>query len=470
MSYTLFIIAIVLLMFAAERIIVLTMTRRPACQSFIRQHWCLTPNGISILRIPQGLIAIAIAAAGNWDLAILWFSFWMITDLSDGTIARNCNLETPAGAWLDPLSDKCMSFPALFYLSLGSSPNVVSPKLPIVWVIVYCIIDVAGQSSRLFCAKKSANLFGKVKTALVTVLIALLGLNQLRLPPLTFFNEQFVYVMMVSCVLLAALSLYCKVVPSSWYANSLTFLNLCCGILAIYTAWSPHIHNNFVLAFVLIFMGQFFDLFDGRMARKYGSTRFGALFDDIADFTSFGLAVGSVIYCALTYDDGRVNQFFAILVTVCYIVCLFYRLYRFLKPTVALPGGIFQGMPSPAGALLAGSCALIADLFTNTKASYIAAAVIILASLLMISNIKYRHFGQDLWPSLPKQLRAALLIIAIVFVCIALVSQDYAKVFTGFLAFLSVIYAFGARASRSYVDALFAAQAAATQNSNSQTK
>ena len=64
----------------------------------------------------MGFIAAALAAHDHWSAATLWFAFFMITDLSDGTIARNCDLQTEMGKWLDPLSDKFMYFPVLFYL------------------------------------------------------------------------------------------------------------------------------------------------------------------------------------------------------------------------------------------------------------------------------------------------------------------------------------------------------------------
>ena len=55
-----------------------------------------------------------------------------------------------------------------------------------------------------------------------------------------------------------------------------------------------------VPTFVLI--GQFADLFDGRAADKWGSTPHGEIFDDVADFTSFGLATGLFVFKVMTVD------------------------------------------------------------------------------------------------------------------------------------------------------------------------
>lgn len=445
MGYTVLVIAIILLMLLAERLLVLSLTKSVKCQNFIRHFWPLHPNGISILRFPQGVVAIAIADAGHWTFAILWFAFWMISDLTDGTIARTCDLVTETGKWLDPLSDKLMSFPALLYLAVGD--NVTSPRLSLWMVVTYCVIDVIGQCSRFFCQKTAANSFGKVKTALVTVLIATLAIYQLRCPGIPLFRQATVDAMMISCIILAFLSLYCKVIPDNWYANSLTFLNFACGIGAIWTAWHPEYPSSYVMSFILIFAGQFFDLFDGKMARKFGSTKRGALYDDIADGTSFGLAVGSMIFLGLSRIDDSLPSWLSASIASFYVACIFWRLYRFIHPTRELPPGIFQGLPSPAGALLAGSGVLACVQYSGMRYTLIAAACIILASILMISNVPYRHFGRNLWPSIPRGIRLLLLIALIVIICLAVDYKDWETAFSWSMTIFAVAYAFGAIAT-----------------------
>ena len=459
MAYTILNIVAILLLLLAERLCATLLTKRPRCQQFIRRHWFLHPNGISVMRIPQGVIAVIIAASGHWGMAIFWFAFWMITDLTDGTIARNCDLETPTGKWLDPFSDKCMSFPALLYMALAGSPNMLSPKLPLGWVIAYCVIDSLGQASRLFCRKKAANSFGKVKTALITVLIALVALNQLRLPPIPFFNEVFVLRMTQACVILAFLSLYCKVIPNHWYANSLTLLNFICGLLAIGAATQIHLKNNFIIAFLLIFAGQFFDLFDGKLARKFGSTKRGAFFDDIADATSFGVAIATITFVGLwTKEEGPLPLAVALAVALIYLASVIFRLYRFLHPTRDYPKGIFQGMPSPAGALLTGTVVIATVRATPPNSAWLSAFLVLLASFLRVSTIPYRHFGQNLWPTMPRGLRAFLLLAVIVFVCCGLAKREYGRYLTLLFAFLSIAYAILAIASPGYLRRLREAQ------------
>ncbi|GEM_PF-203964 len=459
MIQTLILIFVILVLLGLERCITTWAIKSPDRQRFIRRHFIFHPNGISLLRIPQGIIAVILAYYGFWGTAILWFAFWMITDLTDGTIARGCDLKTPAGAWLDPLADKCMSFPVLFFLALADE-HTVSPRPLLTWVILYCIIDTVGQCSRFFCEKKAANSFGKVKTALITVLIAVLAVYQYcayeklaKLPPLTDLSQEVVNYMMIASTILAFLSLYCKVIPSHLYANSLTLLNFLCGLIATYIAWT-HTGRYFVLAFVVIFLGQFFDLFDGKMARKFGSTPRGALYDDIADGTNFGLACGSIIYRTLTCTDVTIHWALAAIIALFYFVCVIYRLLRFMMPTRKLPEGIFQGLPSPAGALLAGSAAMCAALLTGPIPTYTCAVICILSALLMVSNLPYRHFGRDLWPSVPKAIRVFFLILTILITCFALVKQGWSQAFTVLICFLSVVYAIIGLAPKSYIQKL----------------
>ncbi|MBR4220757.1 MAG: CDP-alcohol phosphatidyltransferase family protein, partial [Victivallales bacterium] len=92
--------AIILGMLALERIIILKLTKTKGGQEFIRGFLPLHPNSISIMRLPMGIISAVLAANGFWCTATLWFAFWMITDLTDGTIARNCDLGSETGKWL----------------------------------------------------------------------------------------------------------------------------------------------------------------------------------------------------------------------------------------------------------------------------------------------------------------------------------------------------------------------------------
>ncbi|MCF7854773.1 MAG: CDP-alcohol phosphatidyltransferase family protein [Candidatus Pacebacteria bacterium] len=408
MTTVLVLSAIIAVLFLAERLGIARLTRKPSCQDWIRRHRLVHPNTLSILRFPMGILAAALWLLGWHEMAVIWFAVWMISDLTDGTIARNCQLVTERGKWLDPLSDKCLYFPPLLLFAyLGF--------LPLPWVVALVIIDTIGQFARLLITKTAANMFGKAKTALLTILLsvtALRDIGQLSVPP-----EGFLVLLTITCTVLAFLSFYCKVIPDSWYANSLTFANFVCGIGAIYyIVGQPRLFpgNQHVVAFMLVFLGQFFDLFDGRLARKYGSTIHGAFFDDIADGTSFGLAIGLLIA-----DVGNLRPA-AIVLAVLYVACVCYRLIRFLKTKDAVPPGIFEGMPAPAGALLAGSAILLFH-----ELPLVAHTCVALACYLMVSRIRYRHFARRIWPELPNIFKVSGFVLVLLFVNSRLTGAKY---------------------------------------------
>ncbi len=418
-------VGVVLGMLGLERVGIALATRRPAGREWIRRHRLFHPNTISYVRMPMGLISILLWM-GGWHVAsVLWFAAWMISDLTDGTIARACDLQTESGKWLDPLSDKCMYFPPLIYFA---AKGILRWE----WVAALVVLDSVGQASRFFVQKKAANSFGKAKTAFITILLTLTALSQMpELGRLPLVTHHLLAMLLVSCAVLAFLSLYCKAIPDNWYANSLTLCNFLCGAAAVWQVAAGHP----VRAFILVFLGQFFDLFDGRMARKFGSTRYGAVFDDIADGTSFGLAIGYLVVDQLDYTR------LAWCIGALYFFCVVYRLIRFLKPTVKLPPGIFQGYPSPGGAMLAGASALM---FCNEEKMHfpeLGAILVLLSAFLMISSIPYRHFGQKIWPNLPNGMKLLLFVFVLAMANIGLVDKDYRLAFLCLCMGLNLAYA-----------------------------
>ena len=417
----------VLAMLAIERIGISLLIRRESGRNWIRRQPLLHPNAISYMRMPMGLISILMWCSGWYVISILWFAAWMISDLTDGTIARACDLQTESGKWLDPLSDKCMYFPPLVYFAWQG--NLLHP----VWglIVAIMVIDVLGQFSRFFSPKKAANSFGKAKTAFITILLTVVTFSQMpgaiKLP---LAHDRLLFGLAVSCVALAFLSLYCKIIPDNWYANSLTLCNLLCGTAAIWQVLDGHPMR----AFILVFVGQFFDLFDGRLARKFGSTRYGAMFDDIADGTSFGLAIGFLIVYQLNWTP------LAWAIGGLYFICVVYRLIRFLKPTVKLPPGIFQGYPSPGGAMLAGASVLVFGREGRLDFPEIAMVLVIISALLMISSIPYRHFGQRIWPSLPNGVKLLFCVLFLAMANIGVADKDYKFAFLCLCMILNLAY------------------------------
>lgn len=136
--------------------------------------------------------------------------------------------------------------------------------------------------------------------------------------------------------------------------NILTMLGLCAGMLAVRYAFE----NRFDMAAALIVVAAIIDGLDGRIARLLkGTSNFGAEFDSLSDFLSFGVAPALVLYLWSMQSVGHL--FF--LPCLMYAVALALRLARFnasllddpaaprpQKPLFAV--NFFTGVPAPAAA------------------------------------------------------------------------------------------------------------------------
>lgn len=379
----------VLLMLGFERFAVIRLLRTPEQIAWVRRRPWLHPNAISRARYPMGFISVILLHLGFPRLCFLFFTFWMITDITDGEIARKCDLNTETGETIDPFSDKLMYSPMLIYMAWQ---GWLSPAL----VALFLLFDITGQVSRSFISVKAANLFGKGKTFLVVVLLIVVGLVWIY-GPLPLLGRA-IHPLMGFCAALAFCSTAFKLIPNYWYANILSIMNLVCGLAGCWVVLSG---RPPVYALGLVFLGQFLDLFDGRAAERWGSTPRGEVFDDVADGTSFGLTVGLIV--AVAFADLWVG----LLIGGVYLLAVVYRLVRFVveKRKDGIAGGVatFSGMPSPAGALLAGtSCVLIPSQTIN-------GIIVIATSILMVSRVSYAHFGRAILPKIPKIARVLFL-------------------------------------------------------------
>ncbi|KIC37771.1 CDP-diacylglycerol--serine O-phosphatidyltransferase [Leisingera sp. ANG-M7] len=134
--------------------------------------------------------------------------------------------------------------------------------------------------------------------------------------------------------------------------NLMTIGAICAGLSAIRFA----ISGNFKLAVMLILLAAVLDGLDGRLARALRSvSKMGAELDSLADFLNFGVATPMVIYLWALQDMRGIGWISVLVFSVCCVV----RLARFNVSSKSedeapkLRKGYFEGIPSPAGALLA---------------------------------------------------------------------------------------------------------------------
>lgn len=176
-------------------------------------------------------------------------------------------------------------------------------------------------------------------------------------------------------------------------ADTLTLGNATCGFLAVYFTTTgvliPHLtgsedggmaRHSAATAVMLMLLASVFDLFDGLVARKLRSSAMGAELDNLSDLVSFGLAPAYfVVVWGMVADDA--HQRMSAVAAVVVLLAVVLRLARF--SCVTLPDGVFQGMPSPFGALTVVSIVLLELPFVPTLLAIIGVA------WLMVSRVEY---------------------------------------------------------------------------------
>lgn len=137
--------------------------------------------------------------------------------------------------------------------------------------------------------------------------------------------------------------------------NSITLLNLFCGCIAMVFVSN----KDFEIAFFFVFLGIFFDFFDGFFARLFKVTgELGLQLDSLADMVTSGVVPGYVMYFLLMNSQQEISDslyfpFLGFIITLgsCY------RLAFFNIDTRQTDS--FIGLPTPANSLFILSLPLV---------------------------------------------------------------------------------------------------------------
>lgn len=133
-------------------------------------------------------------------------------------------------------------------------------------------------------------------------------------------------------------------------ANLFTMVNITAGLLATYFITQ----NNFTLAIILAWIGGAFDIFDGKIARKYNlSNEFGIQLDSFADFLSFVLVPVFLIFQAVYSNLEGIALIAAAITSIYYVISGLRRLIQFnIDADAGSVEKYFVGVPTPLGAIL----------------------------------------------------------------------------------------------------------------------
>ena len=177
--------------------------------------------------------------------------------------------------------------------------------------------------------------------------------------------------------------------------NLITLSNLSCGLAAIYMSFE----GQMLWGCLLIFLGAFFDFFDGLAARKLNvAGPLGKELDSMADLVTFGVAPGFLVFHL--FDTESVLRFSAFFIPL-------FSAYRLAKFNIdERQSKVFIGLPTPGHAIIyLGIC--FASLgytgFGNPATGFILATplamalVTLICSALTVSEISFLafKFGKD---------------------------------------------------------------------------
>lgn len=164
-----------------------------------------------------------------------------------------------------------------------------------------------------------------------------------------------------------------------YLANIITICNFICGVLSIYSLLS----NNTFSAMMFIFLGMFFDLFDGRVARKFNTVSdIGKELDSLSDLVTFCIAPSMLAYSISLFELSHAGLICALGFSVCGLL----RLARFNAEQSHL--AVFIGLPAPVAAI----CLLVLIALHNP---FILAIGMCILSFLMVSRLEIPNFKKQ---------------------------------------------------------------------------
>lgn len=350
-----------------------------------------------------------------WQLlVVLIFTLIALTDFLDGWIARKLGTVTDVGKVLDPLADKIL---ILVFLPLLEMQVITSFPVFIILAREFAIMGlrvVSAKAGNVLPAQFS----GKLKTAITFPLCGILfgrvaveGSENIpnllipikwaadwvqTLPDWTMIGLIYLVVAVTIWSFLDYFGSFiwqqylnkwngneedAKRAIRSLIPNSFSFLNLVCGLTAVWLAFMGRYNE----AVVLVIIGIFADAVDGSLARKLDAySKFGEKLDSQADFTSFGIMPSVIIYKIISDQLGNPLSIIALTLSITYFAAVLFRLIRFNKTG---HDDKFEGLPSPvaAGAIIV---AAISTILSQPQWFY---SLIIAMSILMISRFPYPH-------------------------------------------------------------------------------
>jgi len=215
--------------------------------------------------------------------------------------------------------------------------------------------------------------------------------------------------------------------------NIVTLLNLLSGSIAVIFA----VNGDFIIAALFVFLGVFFDFFDGLLARKLNvQSPLGIQLDSLADLVTSGVVPGIVMFQLISeatnspklgMNSDRWNSVFhweALELPILPIIGLFITLasaYRLAKFNIDEDQqSYFKGLPVPANTLVILSLPLIIEYQNNDLINamiynkWFLIGLTLLSCYLLNSNIKLFALKFKNWGFKDNAVRYIFILLSIV--------------------------------------------------------
>lgn len=170
-------------------------------------------------------------------------------------------------------------------------------------------------------------------------------------------------------------------------ANSVTFANVACGIVALYFVTQ----KEFLAAIILAWVAGALDIADGKLARRYNlSSEFGIQLDSFADFLSFVIMPSFLLFYSLNIES-KLSLVAIGAVFIYYVISGLRRLVEFnLNANAGSVEKFFTGVPTPLGAILLWSIYLLHS-FNIVSSPWVVALLTAAVAWSLNSKIKIPH-------------------------------------------------------------------------------
>ncbi|MDX8397336.1 MAG: CDP-diacylglycerol--serine O-phosphatidyltransferase [Mariprofundaceae bacterium] len=201
------------------------------------------------------------------------------------------------------------------------------------------------------------------------------------------------------------------------------------GLFAGFYALIAAIQGKYELAAWAIIAAAIFDMLDGRVARLLNAeTAFGAELDSLCDMTSFGLAPAVLVYLWALTSLGKLGWLAAFLITACAAL----RLARFNVQIESQDKKYFQGLPTPATALVLASAVLFHEQAGLEPISWLWGLISVLLAWLMVSGVRF-FSGKDIDL---KQKHSFTVIVVMLLALVFVMVDPYRILFAVFMAYI----------------------------------